>query len=153
MEPAVKSDERLFKEIDKTSLDEKRLRWKEAVKKAPYRIHVDRQKYATESWKQTEGCDIEIRRAKLFEHVVKNIEISILDFDYIVGRMGPTVVGAYTAMDICGDYLEDIWSDEGSIRFSMHDKSSLTHAEMETLRDAARVFGGKTLEAFAEDTG
>ena len=108
MKPAVKVDKNLFKEIDITSLDEKRTRWKATVKKAPYKIHVDRQKYATESWKQTEGCDIEIRRAKLFEHVVKNIKISILDFDQIVGRMGPTVVGAYTAMDICGDYLEGI---------------------------------------------
>lgn len=145
MEPAVKVDNSLFKEIDKTSLNEKRICWKEAVKKAPYSVHVDRQKYATESWKQTEGEDLEIRRAKLFEHVVKNIEISILDFDYIVGRMGPTVVGAYTAIDICGDYLEDVWSDMGGIRFSMHDKSSLTHDELEVLRDAARVFGGKTI--------
>jgi pyruvate-formate lyase len=145
MEPLVKVDKNLLNEIDKTSLGEKRIHWKKAVKNAPYKVHVDRQKFAAESWKQTEGCDIEIRRAKLFEHVVKNIEISILDFDYIVGRMGPTVIGAYTAMDICGDYLEGIWSDEGSIQFSMHDKSCLTREELEILRDAARVFGGKTI--------
>jgi pyruvate-formate lyase len=145
MDPAVKIDKKLLKEIDKTSLDEKRIRWKDAVKKAPYKVHVDRQKYATESWKQTEGEDLEIRRANLFEHVVKNIEISILDFDYIVGRMGPTVIGAYTAMDICGDYLEGIWSDEGTVQFSMHDKSSLTQEEVEVLREAARVFGGRTV--------
>ena len=145
MEPAVKIDETLFKEIDKTSLNDKRIRWKAAVKEAPYKVHVDRQKYAAESWIQTEGENLEIRRAKLFEHVVKNIEISILDFDCIVGRMGPTVVGAYTAMDICGDYLEGIWSDEGNIRFSMHDKSYLTPEELEVLRNTARVFGGKTV--------
>ena len=145
MEPEVKVDETLFKEIDKTSLNDKRIRWRAAVKAAPYKIHIDRQKYATESWKQTEGEDIEIRRAKLFEHVVKNIEISILDFDCIAGRMGPTVIGAYTAMDICGDYLEGLWDDEGSISFSMHDKSSMTPEELEILRDAARVFGGKTV--------
>ncbi len=145
MEPSVKIDKSLLKEIDKTSLDEKRIRWREAVKKAPYKVHVDRQKYATESWKQTEGEDLEIRRAKLFEHVVKNIEISILDFDYIAGRMGPTVIGAYTAMDICGDYLEGIWDDEGSVQFSMHDKSCLTRDEQEVLQDAARVFAGKTI--------
>ncbi len=145
MEPAVAVDENLFREIDDTLLDERRIRWRKAVKAAPYKVHVDRQKFATASWKQTEGEDLEIRRAKLFEHVVKNIDISILDFDYIVGRMGPTVIGAYTAIDICGDYLEGIWSDEGSVQFSMNDKSSLTGEALEILRDAARVFGGKSV--------
>ena len=144
MEPKVIIDPALLKEIDQTVLDEKRIRWKEAVKKAPYKLHVDRQKYATESWKQTEGEDIEIRRAKLLAHVLENIEISILDFDYIMGRVGPTVVGAYTAIDTCGDYLDGIWGDEGEIQFSMHDKSSLSREEIEVLREASRVFGGKS---------
>ncbi|MCQ2553138.1 MAG: hypothetical protein MJ150_02415 [Clostridia bacterium] len=141
MEPAVKVNMSLIDQIEATTLDEKRIAWKEAVKAAPYKIHVDRQKYATESWKQTEGEDLEIRRAKLFQHVVENIELSILDFDYIVGRMGPTVVGAYTGIDTCGDYLDGIWGDEGEVQFSKHDKSLLTMEEIEILREAARTFG------------
>ena len=144
MEPKVVIDPKLLELIDKTELDDKRIRWKEAVKSAPYKLHVDRQKYATESWKQTEGEDLEIRRAKLFEHVLANIEISILDFDYIAGRVGPTVIGAYTAIDTCGDYLDGIWGDEGEIQFSMNDKSSLSPEEIEILREASRVFGGKS---------
>jgi len=144
MEPKVKVDVGLLQEIDLAKLDDKRIRWKAAVKTAPYKLHVDRQKYATESWKQTEGEDIEIRRAKLFEHVVRNIELSILDFDYIVGRVGPTVVGAYTAIDTCGDYLDGIWNDDGNVQFSMNDSSQLTREELEILRDAARTFGGKS---------
>ena len=50
MEPNVVIDPLILKQIDKTELDEKRIRWKEAVKNAPYKLHVDRQKYATESW-------------------------------------------------------------------------------------------------------
>jgi len=144
MEPKVIVDFNLLREIDSAKLDDKRTRWKEAVKAAPYKLHVDRQKYATESWKQTEGEDIEIRRAKLFEHVVRNIEISILDFDYIVGRVGPTVIGAYTAIDTCGDYLEGIWNDDGNVQFSLNDSFQLTNEELEVLREAARTFGGKT---------
>ncbi len=145
MKPKVIVDEKLFEEIEKTALDYKRLRWKAAVKTAPYKLHVDRQKYATESWKQTEGEDLEIRRAKIFKNVVENIELSILDFDYIVGRMGPTVIGAYTAIDLCGDYLDGIWDDSGSVQFSMNDSSQLTREELEVLRDAARTFGGKSV--------
>lgn len=144
MEPKVTVDFELLNEIDRTKLDDKRTRWKEAVKAAPYKLHLDRQKYATESWKQTEGEDIEIRRAKLFEHVVKNIEISILDFDFIVGRVGPTVIGAYTAIDTCGDYLEGIWNDDGNVQFSLNDSFQLSKEELEVLREAARTFGGKT---------
>lgn len=142
MEAKYFIDETLLSKIDAAALDEQRLAWKAAVKAAPYKLHTDRQKYATESWKMTEGEDIEIRRAKLFEHVVKNIKLSILDFDYIVGRMGPTVVGAYTAIDTCGDYLDGIWADDGKIQFSMNNDSQITEEDLEILRDAARTFGG-----------
>ena len=141
MEPAVKVNMSLIDQIEQTALDDKRIAWKKAVKEAPYKLHVDRQKYATESWKETEGEDLEIRRAKLFQHILENIELSILDYDYIVGRMGPTVVGAYTGIDTCGDYLDGIWGDEGKIQFSMHDNSSLSAEEIEVLREAARTFG------------
>ena len=144
MNAATIVDPKILEAIDKSTLDEKRIRWKAAVKAAPYKLHTDRQKYATESWKATEGEDIEIRRAKLFAHVLKNIEISILDFDYIVGRMGPTVIGAYTAIDTCGDYLDGIWNDDGKVQFSMNDQSQLTQEDLDILREAARVFGGKT---------
>ena len=145
MEPKVKVDMSLLEEIEKTQLDDKRVAWKKAVKAAPYKLHVDRQYYATESWKQTVGEDLEIRRAKLFAHVVNNIKISILDFDYIMGRVGPTVVGAYTAIDTCGDYLDGIWGDEGKVQFSMHDESQLTPEEVEVLREASRTFGGTSV--------
>jgi formate C-acetyltransferase len=145
MEPAVKVDLELLKKIDAVEMDEQRRAWKKAVMAAPYKIHTDRQYYATESWRQTEGEDLEIRRAKLFKHVVENIKLSILPYDYIVGRMGPTVVGAYTGIDSCGDYLDGIWSDEGKVQFSLNSQSQLSPEDLEILRDAAREFGGKSV--------
>ena len=145
MEPAVKVDMDLLRQIDAVEMDDQRREWKKAVMAAPYKIHTDRQFYATESWRQTEGEDLEIRRAKLFKHVVENIKLSILPYDYIVGRMGPTVVGAYTGIDSCGDYLDGIWSDEGKVQFSLNSQSQLTPEDLEILRDAAREFGGKSV--------
>ena len=85
--------EELLKEIDKTALDERRIRWREAIKAAPYTMLTDRQKYATEAWKETEGEDLELRRAKMVRKIAENVAIGILDFDGIVGRIGPYVVG------------------------------------------------------------
>ena len=60
MFPVRPIQEELLKEIDKTVLDERRKRWKEAIRNAPYTLLTDRQKYATESWKETEGEDLEL---------------------------------------------------------------------------------------------
>jgi len=129
----------LLEEIDKTVLDDDRLRWREAIKTAPYKMHTDRQKYATESWKETAGEDLELRRAKLFENIADNVAIDILPFDHIVGRIGPTIVGNYTEIDICGDYLDGLWNEEG-IQATLHDKTSLSPEDLEILREAVRTF-------------
>lgn len=132
----------LLAEIDKTTLDEDRLRWREDIKQAPYKIHTDRQKYATESWKETVGEDLEIRRAKLFRKIADNVAIDILDYDHIVGRIGPTIIGNYTEIDIVGDYLDGLWSEEG-IQATLHDKTMLSHEDLEILREAVRTFRGQ----------
>ncbi len=53
MFPVRTINEELLKEIDGTVLDDRRIRWKEAIRNAPYTVLTDRQKYATESWKET----------------------------------------------------------------------------------------------------
>lgn len=140
MEPSVKVNARLLEELEAAELSDQVKAWQAAAKSAPYRVLVDRQKYATESWKQTVGEDIEIRRAKLFANILDNIEIRIHDFDTIAGRMTPTVIGAYTDIDICGDYIEDIWNDDGKIGMTLDASTSLSAEEIGILRDAARTF-------------
>ena len=65
--------------IEQTALDERRIAWKEAIKAAPYRMYTDRQKYATESWKETAGEDLELRRAKMVAKIAENVDINILE--------------------------------------------------------------------------
>ena len=125
--------------IEQTALDERRIAWKEAIKAAPYRMYTDRQKYATQSWKETAGEDLELRRAKMVAKIAENVDINILEYDYIVGRIGPGIVGNYTEIDICGDYLDGLWSDEG-IQSTLHDKVQLSAEELEVLREAVRTF-------------
>jgi hypothetical protein len=77
----------LLREIDKLELSDRIRKWQQAMKACPSRIYVDRQKFALESWKETEGEDIEIRRAKLFKKIVENVPIKIHEFDGPGGRL------------------------------------------------------------------
>lgn len=140
----VKVDMSLLERIDKVELSDRVKRWQAAVKAAPHKIFVDRQKYATESWLMTDGEDLQIRRAKLLKHVLENIEIKIHDFDAIAGRMTPGVLGAYTAIDLCGDYIDGIWDDNKKISITLHTEVSLTDEELQVLREASLLFRGKS---------
>lgn len=143
MRDAFEINQRLLEEIDKTKLDERRIRWKEAVRNASCKLHADRDKYAAESWRQTIGEDLQIRRAKLFQNVCENVEINILEYDYIVGRIGPTIVGNYTSIDICGDYIDGLWSDSGELQITLHEKTAGNAEDLEILRDSVRTFRGQ----------
>ena len=139
MFPTRPINEALLKEINKTALDDRRIRWREAIKTAPYTMLTDRQKYATEAWKETEGEDLELRRAKMVQRIAENVAIDILEYDYIVGRIGPGIVGNYTEIDIVGDYLDGLWSEDG-IQGTLHDRVNISPEDLEILREAARTF-------------
>ncbi|NLT39351.1 MAG: hypothetical protein GXX89_02680 [Clostridiales bacterium] len=143
MRKAFEINEDLLAEIDKTVLDDRRLRWKEAVRNASFKLHTDRTKYAAESWRSTVGEDIQIRRAKLFKHIAENVDIDILEYDYIVGRIGPTILGNYTSIDICGDYLDGLWDDTGELQITLHDQTACSPEDLEILRDCVRTFRGQ----------
>ena len=66
-------DHSLLERIDKLDLSERNKIWREEVRKAPWRVYVDRERWTVESWKETEGQDLEIRRAKLLEKVLDKV--------------------------------------------------------------------------------
>ena len=134
----------LLDEIDAIELSDINRAWREAVRNAGWRIHGDRQRLTMESWRETEGEDLEVRRAKLLAHVLDHMPIDILPFDLIVGRATPSVIGCQTAMDICGDYIPAIWNDDGRVDATMDASVLLDDETLRTLREAARLFGGKT---------
>ena len=147
---AANINEKLIDQIEQVELSDRLQSWKEAVKKAPYKMYVDRQKYATESWLATEGEDLEIRRAKLFQHVVENIEINILEYDTIAGHITPGVIGAYTCIDLIGDYLDGLWDEDHKINLTETTESDVQEDDLSILRHSARVFSGKTAVDMAE---
>lgn len=142
----IKVNEELLQRIDGLQLSDRILRWKAEMKAAPWKLYADREKYTVAAWKDTEGEDIQLRRAKLFKNVVENIEIAIRDLDVIVGRLTPGVIGSSTSIDVCGDYIPDIWEDDHEVNLSLNANVGLDAESIEILRESVRTFGGNTAQ-------
>ncbi len=133
----------ILAEIDELELSPSNKAWRDAMTNAPWCLHADRERWTVASWGETDGLDLEIRRAKLLEKILENLTITILPFDQIVGRVTPTVIGCVTAMDISGNYIPAIWNDE-DVDLTMDASLALDEETLEILRKAASTFGGKT---------
>ena len=136
-------DNALICKIDEINLSKANQEWRSAMRAAPWRVFTDREHWTVKSWRETEGEDLQIRRAKLLECILDNIEIKIHDFDEIVGRPTPGVIGCATSIDCVGDYIPDIWEDAGVVSATRDAKASLSMEELEILRESARVFGAR----------
>ena len=66
---------------------------------SPVRICPQRSHLATESWKETEGGPLHLRRAKLFARICDGIDISIFDHELIVGSQTPYFRGVGLQLD------------------------------------------------------
>ena len=133
-------DHSLLPRIDELDLSERNKKWRAAMKAAPWRVYVDRERLAVESWKETEGEDLEIRIAKMLKKIMDNVPIKIHEFDEIDGRPTPGVIGCQTAINVCGDYIHDIWNDDGVIGVTLDATAVLSREELEVLREAVRIF-------------
>ena len=83
-------------------------------------IDINRAKYFTESFKQTEGEDLSLRFAKALLHIAKNIEIRIEDDQLLVGQVGgPERYGIlYPELDGCFlSNLQEVLDDRAEASF------------------------------------
>jgi pyruvate-formate lyase len=134
----------LLDQIDNIKLGENILKWKQAMNAAGWKLFAEREKWTVESWRETAGEDIQVRRALLFKKIVENIEIRIHDYDMIAGRLTPSVIGCMTSIDVCGDYIPGIWKDSDELKITMDANVGMDPESIEILRSSAREFRGKT---------
>jgi len=143
------TDEALLKRIDNLQLSERLFQLKDAMFSAPRVISVERAKLAMESWKETEGEDIELRRAKLFKKVLEGIPIAIYDFDIVVGRETEHLVGGPVFVDETGDCISGLWDEGDSLSRAMVFQAK---EDKNVLRECSRFFAGKTAPDNVKDT-
>ena len=88
------------------------VRLKERLLRTERQVDVERARYATESYRQTEGQPMPIRRAKMLLHLVRSMSIAIHPGELIVGnrsvlpRMG--VIAPEGAVEWVDRELEDL---------------------------------------------
>jgi hypothetical protein len=51
----------------------------------------------------------------------------------IVGRPTPYVIGTCTSIDVCGDYIPDLWDEDGEINLTMNAAAGLDTNSLEIL--------------------
>jgi pyruvate-formate lyase len=141
MSTDVKTDKSLLDRIDAIEMSERLFALKDAMFGAPRKISVDRARLAASSWRDTEGEDIELRRARLFRKVLEETPIAIYPFDTIVGRETEHLVGAPVFVDETGDAIPGLWNDEEVPRLF---RGALSPEDREVLRECARYFRGRT---------
>ena len=73
--------------------------YRQMIYNAPYEICVERAKYYTESYKETEGQHPAIRAARALEKTLENMTIYILDQEQIVGNRSSKLVGAFIPVE------------------------------------------------------
>lgn len=137
-------DRDLLQKIDELELSERLGRWKEAALGATHHICVDRAKLAMESWKETEGEDIEIRRAKLLKNILEGVPIAIHEFDLVAGRETEHLFGANPHIDISGDYVGGLYEDADITVGGPVVKGALSQQERDVLIECSQFFAGKT---------
>ncbi len=143
------TDEVMLKRIDNLQLSERLFQLKDAMFSSPRIISVDRAILAMESWKETEGEDIELRRAKLFKKVLEDAPIAIHDFDIIVGRETEHLVGGPVFVDETGDCIAGLWDEGDSLSRAMVFQEK---EDKNVLRECSRFFAGKTAPDHVKDT-
>ncbi len=136
-------DEELLQRIDGLQLSDRLGQWKKALLDAERNICTERAKLAMESWKETEGEDIEIRRAKLLKKVLESVPIAIHEFDIIVGRETEHLFGASPHIDLSGDYVGNLHEKTDITVGGPVVKGALSQQERDVLIECSRFFAGK----------
>ena len=134
----------LLEAIDRLELSAANKQWRQAVQNAGWKIYADRERWTVKSWCETEGEPLQMRRAKLVACILDNIEIKIHNFDEIVGRPTPGVIGCATSIDVCGDYIPGIWNDGGRVDATLDASVEIDAESLDILRESSKTFRGKT---------
>jgi pyruvate formate-lyase/glycerol dehydratase family glycyl radical enzyme len=122
-------------------------------------LHIcsERSRLVTESWKETEGQPLVLRRAKLFQKIMQGLSISIREGELIVGSQSKYIRGASPCIDFCSTVaLEAIEKPRGNseevlaVLFEEDKKQLLTDAEYWKGKSPGEIIDQIMLETVTE---
>jgi formate C-acetyltransferase len=120
-------------------------RYKERVLAAPYEICVERARYFTESFRQTEGEPPARRAALAFAHTLQRMTVYVLDEERILGNRSSKLVAAVIPVER-GDINTVLELELDFLRQREQQPFHITDAEEKELRESILPYWrGKTL--------
>ena len=139
----------LLGEIDSLSLSTRAKRLKEEFINYRPRIAGDRARLTAQSWQETEGEPIDIRRAKLLSKVLEGVPLRILPGQLLAGNETKYLVGANPICDYNGSYLrqllDEAQKDEGRMTLGGPVEKGLVDGEdYVNVVEAAKFWRGRT---------
>lgn len=124
---------------------------------SPVRICPQRSHLATQSWKETEGEPLHLRRAKLFARICDDIDISIFEHELIVGSQTPYFRGVGLQLDFNPVVGFELEAGDRRLR-AEQTEGLLSDEDLKTIVEDSRYWQGKspgeiTLKAIADTMG
>jgi pyruvate formate-lyase/glycerol dehydratase family glycyl radical enzyme len=119
---------------------------KEAWLKAKPQVSSDRSRIATESWKETEGEHIYLRRAKLFAKICDEVPINIFDDELVVGSQTEHVRGCFLALDYALSTGEEVLAGMTNVGRTEVLKFSVSDLDLDQIKKDINFWKGKTPE-------
>jgi pyruvate formate-lyase/glycerol dehydratase family glycyl radical enzyme len=133
--------------IEKVNLLTERIRMRkeEFLSDRPV-VCSERLRLATESWKETEGDPLLLRRAKLFKKILEGIPVVIREGELIVGSQTRTINGVYPDLDTEDPALvEKEMFEEKLLYGDERTEAILLEEDKKAILDAIKYWKGKTL--------
>lgn len=102
------------------------------------KLDLQRSRLLTESYKQTDGEPMVMRRAKAFRHILANMDIYIQDWERIVGNHASTPQGLYFGIDMN-------WRSVERVVRGVEGQGLLDDGERAELADLIQYWKGKSM--------
>jgi formate C-acetyltransferase len=148
-------DTALLEKIDRIELGERATALKQQLHNAIPGVAVERAILATESWKESEGEPVVLRRAKLVKKVLEGVPIAVFAGQRLVGNETEYFRGCSPQVDFDGCFLEPLLAeDQGKMTLGGPvEKGVLRPEAWDTLLELARFWQGKTAVDKARELG
>ncbi|GAB4345467.1 MAG: formate C-acetyltransferase/glycerol dehydratase family glycyl radical enzyme [Candidatus Abyssubacteria bacterium] len=130
-------------EQDGPSTERNRQR-RDAFFNTPFSICIERARYFTESFMQTEGEPQVLRMAKALRHYMEHVTIVLADGDLFAGYQGGKILCSLMYPELASAYLdEDAWEEASNFNIN---PVQISEAEIAELKQIAPYWRGKSLQ-------
>ncbi|RJP20708.1 MAG: hypothetical protein C4520_11165 [Candidatus Abyssobacteria bacterium SURF_5] len=121
-------------------------RRREAFFNTQFSICIERARYYTQSFRETEGEPQILRLAKAFRHYLENVTVVLNENDLFAGYAGGKMLCSEVFPELCSSYLdEDAWQEASNFNIN---PVSISDDEIAELKEIAPYWRGKALQDY-----